>query len=439
MIGRPDPSSRGPVSIVAPAGNHAMVAAALQAGADAIYFGVENLNLRNQASGAFGLEDIAQITRKCHRFHAGAYLTLNSVIYDRDIRLVQSILDAAKLAAVDAVIASDPAVIEEARTRNLTVHLSTQVSVSNLAAVRFWARYADVIVLARELDLSMIARIVAGIEAEDIRGPSGQRVQIEVFGHGALCIAVSGRCGMSLYSDLASANRGACRQNCRRKYRVIDERGVELEIDNEYIMSPNDICTLPFLNRVVESGIRMLKIEGRNRGPDYVSNTVSVYREALALAGKPEFADRVPGWMHRLEQVYHRGFSSGYYLGEKQGWAGADGNLSSIRKVFVGEVSNYYGRLSVAEIQMRTGKVALGNQLAFFGKTTGSHIESVREIRKDDTSVDQSSGPGLLTIPVGKKVRKGDQVYVLENLADQPQKKSEKSPKSGAGILQNAK
>ncbi|MCB1166691.1 MAG: U32 family peptidase, partial [Leptospiraceae bacterium] len=277
MIGRPDPSSRGPVSIVAPAGNHAMVAAALQAGADAIYFGVENLNLRNQASGAFGLEDIAQITRKCHRFHAGAYLTLNSVIYDRDIRLVQSILDAAKLAAVDAVIASDPAVIEEARTRNLTVHLSTQVSVSNLAAVRFWARYADVIVLARELDLSMIARIVAGIEAEDIRGPSGQRVQIEVFGHGALCIAVSGRCGMSLYSDLASANRGACRQNCRRKYRVIDERGVELEIDNEYIMSPNDICTLPFLNRVVESGIAMLKIEGRNRGPDYVSNTVSVY------------------------------------------------------------------------------------------------------------------------------------------------------------------
>tara|TARA_Y100001937_G_scaffold23899_1_gene34293 strand:- start:352736 stop:354004 length:1269 start_codon:yes stop_codon:yes gene_type:complete len=407
------------MEIVAPAGTMAMVAAALQSGANSIYFGVENLNLRNQANGAFSLEDIDYVARKCHRFGAKAYLTMNSVIYDRDMKLAQTILTRAGSVGLDAVIASDPAVIELAREKGLSVHLSTQVSVSNLAAVRFWARYADVIVLARELDLSMIARIAEGIREQDIRGPSGERVRIEVFGHGALCIAVSGRCGMSLYSDLASANRGACRQNCRRKYRVIDERGVELEIDNEYIMSPNDICTLPFLNRVVDSGASMLKIEGRNRGADYVSNTVQVYREALQKAGQEdlaEFKDSIPDWMQRLEQVYHRGFSSGYYLGEKQGWAGSDGNQSPVRKVFLGEVSNYFSRLSVAEVTLRSGKLSRGQEVAFFGKTTGAHIQQISEIRQDNQPIESVSGPAIITVPVSNRVRRGDQFYLMDRL-----------------------
>lgn len=402
------------MEIVAPAGNHSMVAAALQAGASSIYFGVENLNLRNQASGAFTIQDLGYIAQKCHHFGARGYLTLNSVIYDRDIRLVHSILDEASRAGVDAVIASDPAVIEEARSRDLSVHLSTQVSVSNLSSTRFWARYADVVVLARELDLSMIRRIVEGIEEKDIRGPSGQLLKIEVFGHGALCIAVSGRCGMSLYSDLASANRGACRQNCRRKYTVTDERGVQLEIDNEYIMSPNDICTLPFLNRVVDSGISMLKIEGRNRGADYVQNTVRVYREALDSVADVDFKAKIPAWMTRLEGVYHRGFSSGYYLGEKQGWAASDGNQSSVRKVFVGEVSNFFKKPSVAEIQLRTGKISAGQELAFFGKTTGSLRQTIGELRKDDLSVQEASGPCIVTVPLTGRVRRGDQVFLME-------------------------
>lgn len=433
------------VEIVAPAGNLSMVAAALQAGAHAIYFGVENLNLRNQASGAFTLEDLPYIVRKCHRFGARAYLTLNSVIYDRDIHLVGRILDESRNYGVDAIIASDPAVIQEARERGLSVHLSTQVSVSNLSSVRFWSRYADVIVLARELDLSMIGRIVQGIQKEEILGPSGNLVRIEVFGHGALCIAVSGRCGMSLYSDLASANRGACRQNCRRKYTVTDDRGVQLEIDNEYIMSPNDICTLPFLDRVVRSGISMLKIEGRNRGPDYVQNTVSVYKEALnslsatahpmgeknrtsaghqymdagfgelSATNAGSFKDRIPDWMSRLEQVYHRGFSSGYYLGERQGWAASDGNQSSVRKVYAGEVKNYFKKPSVAEIELRTGRMATGQRIAFFGRTTGSVLADIEEIRKDEQSVPGVQGPALVTVPVPFRVRKGDQVYIMED------------------------
>lgn len=392
-----------------------MVAAALQAGASSIYFGVENLNLRNQASGAFTIQDLDYIIRKCHHFGGKGYLTLNSVIYDRDIKLVHSILDESARAGVDAIIASDPAVIEEARSRNLSVHLSTQVSVSNLSAVRFWARYADVVVLARELDLNMIRRIVDGIREEGILGPSGHPVKIEIFGHGALCIAVSGRCGMSLYSDLASANRGACRQNCRRKYTVTDERGVQLEIDNEYIMSPNDICTLPFLDRVANSGISMLKIEGRNRGADYVQNAVSVYREALDFAGGPDFQPRIAEWMNRLEKVYHRGFSSGYYLGEKQGWAASDGNQSSVRKVFVGEVSNFFKKPSVAEIQLRTGKIALGQELAFFGKTTGSFRQQVGELRQDENSVEEAKGPCVVTVPLSGRVRRGDQVFLMEH------------------------
>ncbi|HBS04705.1 MAG TPA: collagenase-like protease [Leptospiraceae bacterium] len=410
------PYPGSPVEIVAPAGTQAMVAAALQAGADSIYFGVENLNLRNQASGAFTLEDMQYVVRKCHRFKAKAYLTLNSVVYDRDMRLLDTVINEAKKSGVDAIIASDPAVIQKALEFGLTVHLSTQVSVSNLEAVRFWSRFADVIVLARELDLSMIRRIVDGIKEQDIRGPSGKPVKIEVFGHGALCIAVSGRCGMSLYSDLASANRGACRQNCRRKYKVIDERGVELEIDNEYIMSPNDICTLPFLNRVVESGISMLKIEGRNRGPDYVQNTVQVYRQALQLAASPgaEFKENIPRWMESLKQVYHRGFSSGYYLGERQGWAGSDGNQSSVRKVFVGQVRNYFSRISVAEIELRTGEIAQGQQLAFFGQTTGALRQEIQDIRVENSSVSRAKGPAIITVPVDGRVRKGDQVYRMD-------------------------
>lgn len=410
-------SALHPVEIVAPAGNHAMVASALQAGADSIYFGVENLNLRNQASGAFTLQDMSYIAGKCHRFRAKVYLTLNSVIYDRDMRLVDSVLSEAQTSGIDAIIASDPAVIQKARQKNLNVHLSTQVSVSNLEAVQFWSQFADVIVLARELDLSMIRRIVDGIQERDIRGPSGNLVKIEVFGHGALCIAVSGRCGMSLYSDLASANRGACRQNCRRKYKVMDDRGVELEIDNEYIMSPNDICTLPFLNRVIESGISMLKIEGRNRGPDYVQNTVKIYREALEFAGRPEiqeFKSRIPGWMQDLEQVYHRGFSSGYYLGERQGWAGSDGNQSTVRKVFVGQVSNFYSRLSVAEIELKTGSLEPGQEVAFFGKTTGALRQEIREIQLGRSSVSKVSGPATITVQVEGRVRRGDQVYLMD-------------------------
>ncbi|MEQ8351891.1 MAG: peptidase U32 family protein [Leptospiraceae bacterium] len=408
-----------PVEIVAPAGTMAMVAAALQAGADSIYFGVENLNLRNQASGAFSLQDMHYVTRKCHRFGAKAYLTLNSVIYDRDMRLLDTVLDQAQAARIDAIIASDPAVIQKAIERGLNIHLSTQVSVSNIEAVRFWSRFADVIVVARELDLTMIQRIVQSIQHQEVRGPSGELVKIEVFGHGALCIAVSGRCGMSLYSDLASANRGACRQNCRRKYRVIDERGVELEIDNEYIMSPNDICTVPFLPRMVESGIQMLKLEGRNRGPDYVQNTVQVYREALEMAAKGDFESykaAIPDWMNRLQQVYHRGFSSGYYLGERQGWAASDGNQSSVRKVFVGEVRNFYSKISVAEVEVRTGILKSGDQLAFFGKTTGAHKQELKDLRRDGQSLDEAKGPCVITFPVSSRVRRGDQVYRLDTV-----------------------
>lgn len=404
--------------LLAPAGCYPSLEAGIAAGADAVYFGLAQLNMRARSRRSFGLEDLPEIMTRCRAAGVKACLTLNTLLYDHDMKLVYRLIDAAADNEVDAIIASDMACVLRARERRLEVHLSTQLSVSNFEAFKFYTQYCDRIVLARELNLKMIRKLYEQIAEADLRGPSGRPAEIEAFAHGALCIAVSGRCGMSLYTDNASANRGACIQNCRKEYDVVDkETGKKLTIDNNFVMSPNDISTIDFLDQLLQSGIKVLKIEGRGRAPEYVHTVVTAYRKAIDAvhAGTygPAFVEELLG---DLQSVYNRGLSGGYYLGREQGWSGHYGSKATRQKIQVGKVTHFYSKLGVAEITS-TGKVSVGDDYVIIGDTTGVVDGKVEEMHLDSGKVDVVKPKDVFSIRVPKKVRKNDKVYLMVPVA----------------------
>ena len=406
---------------MAPAGNFECLRAAIQGGADSVYFGVGNLNMRSHSANNFAPEDLAEVCRICREAGIRSYLTLNIVLYDGDLEPMREALRAAKEAGITAVIASDMAAIAYARQIGVEVHISTQLSISNLESLRFYAQFADVIVLARELNLNQVAAISRAIEEEDIKGPSGRRVQVEMFCHGALCMAISGKCYLSLHEYNASANRGSCYQLCRRGYEVTDlETGMKLEIDNKYIMSPKDLCTIEFMDKIIAAGVTVFKIEGRARSGEYVRTVTRAYRDAAdaVLAGTytPELAASLK---ERLSTVFNRGFWDGYYQGARLGeWSEVYGNRATRSKVFLGKVSNYFARLGVAEISLETGYFKVGDHLLISGPTTGVVECDVAEIRLGEgasvQSVPETKKGDVCSIPLSDKVRRGDKVYLFQ-------------------------
>lgn len=407
---------------MAPAGSHASLAAALRAGAGSVYFGVGELNMRARAGANFTRADLRGIARRCHACGAKAYLTLNVVVYDEELAAMQALCREALHAGIDAVIAADPAVITYAHSIGLPVHISVQANVCNMAAVRFYAPYADVMVLARELKLSQIRAIVQGIEREHLCGPSGQPVRIEIFAHGALCIAISGKCSMSLAAYNSSANRGACYQICRRAYKVTDaETGFELEIDNQYVMSPRDICTIRVIDQLLDAGVSVFKLEGRGRSEDYVATVTSVYREAVDAWSRHEFTPgKAAAWEERLRSVFNRDFwQGGYYLGEPWGeWSGCSNSQASQQKVHVAKITRYYTQSGVAELYLEAGDLSVGQHLVICGPTTGAMHVEVEEIRQDvegeTVTVSRAAKATTAYMAVPGRVRRNDRVYVLQ-------------------------
>ena len=400
---------------MAPAGSFESLAAALQGGADSVYFGVGKLNMRSRATANFSEEDLPEIVARCHEAGAKAYLTLNIIVYDEELEAVHALCGSARKAGVDAVIASDLAVIAHARSIGLEVHMSVQANVCNMASVRFYAQYADVVVLARELTLAQIRHIIESIRKEDVRAPSGELLRVEIFAHGALCVAVSGKCHMSLAAYNSSANRGACFQNCRRAYRVTDEEtGNELVIDNKYVMSPRDLCTVPVLDQLLDAGVSVLKLEGRGRSSDYVRTVTSVYREAAQACLDGTFsAARAEAWMKRLESVFNRGFWEGYYAGRPVAEHSEHyGSAATRRKVYVGKVTNFYKRISVAEVLVEAAPLAVGEEIFFMGATTGVAEQTLAELHDTDGKPVPSVAQGTLcAVRTQGTIRRGDQLY----------------------------
>ena len=404
------------IEIMAPVGSFESLMAAIQAGAGSVYFGIGKLNMRSKSAQNFSIDDLHTIAGICKKNNIKSYVTINTVVYDDEIVEMKQLVDAVKEAEISAVIASDQAVIQYARQQNVEVHMSTQTNITNIEAVRFYAQFADVMVTARELSLDQVKNIVETIEKQQIKGPSGSLVRIEVFVHGALCMAISGKCYLSLDMLGASANRGACIQPCRRSYLVRDfENEVEMQIDNNYIMSPKDLCTLPFLNRVVASGVEVLKIEGRGRSAEYVKTVVQVYREALdAIANNSFTPETIEKLTQRLATVYNRGFWDGYYLGRKTGeWTEKYGSQATKKKVYIGLVTNFFGRLNVAEIKIESHDLNTGDEIIISGPTTGVYESIVEEIRVDLNSVQHAAKGENCSIPVKELVRRGDKVYRL--------------------------
>ncbi len=409
------------LEIMAPAGSFDCLQAALQGGADSVYFGVGRLNMRSRSAGNFSAEELPEVVRLCHEAGVKAYLTLNVTLYGEDLDLMRQTLAKAKEAGVDAVIAFDIAAIEECRRLGLEVHISTQMSVSNVESLRFWARYADVVVLARELSLEQVRKISDAISTEGITGPSGQPVRIEMFVHGALCMAVSGKCFLSLHSCGQSANRGACMQICRRGYRVTDlESGAELEIDNKYIMSPKDLCTIEYLDRLAASGVRVFKIEGRARSAEYVRETVSCYRQAADAVEQGRFsAELASDLKTRLAKVFNRGFWDGWYQGATVGeWSSVYGSQATRRKVYCGKVTNWFDRLGVAEVAVEATELHRGDELLAIGATTGVVEFPADDIRLEYTTVDMAPKGSRCSVAVDPSIcpdgrlRRGDKIYV---------------------------
>jgi putative protease len=404
------------VEITAPVGTWEALIAAIQAGADSVYFGVGILNMRARSSLNFTLRDLVKISRICRKNNVRTYLTLNIVIYDQEIQQMKKVVNSARKNGIDAIIATDPAVICYAHSIGIPVHISTQANISNLGAVKYWSQYADVMVMARELSLEQIAAITRAIKRKHITGPSGNLVQIEVFAHGALCMAISGKCYLSLDHYNASANRGTCYQLCRRPYTVTDADGEnELTVDNEYIMSPKDLCTIGFLDKILEAGISVLKIEGRGRSPEYVKTVVSCYREATdAVICGTYNRELVADWTERLKTVYNRGFWNGYYLGSKMGeWAGQHGSVATETKEYVGKVTNYFTKLKVAEIKMESGELNCNDRIYIQGPTTGVFEMTIPEIRVDLKSVVKTRKGEFCSLPVEQFLRRADKIYKI--------------------------
>ncbi|MFN8431659.1 MAG: peptidase U32 family protein [Spirosomataceae bacterium] len=400
--------------VMAPAGSWEAMMAAIKAGADSVYFGVEQLNMRARQTNNFLVDDLPEVAKVCSENGVKSYITMNTIIYDHDISLMRRIVDKAKEAGITAVIASDLAVMNYCRKKGMEVHISTQSNVTNLETVEFFADYADVVVMARELTLKQVGDIVKQIERNNITGPSGNLVQIEIFAHGALCMAVSGKCYLSLHSHNASANRGACIQNCRREYTVTDEEGIELQIDNEYIMSAKDLCTIDFLDKILEAGVRVLKIEGRGRAADYVYTTTQCYREAVdAFENGTYTPEKLENWRERLSSVYNRGFWDGYYLGRKMGeWSNVHGSVATTRKIYIGKGVKYFDKIGVGEFVMESHDINVGEKIIITGPTTGLIEADVEEIRLGEgTQVNSAKKGDTISLRIGEKIRPSDKLY----------------------------
>ena len=402
--------------IMAPVGSPDSLAAALRAGADSIYFGIENLNMRAHSASTFTIDDLRYIAEECRRCGVKSYLTVNTIIYGEDLPLMRRILDAAREARISAVIASDIAVMLYCRQIGQEVHLSTQLNISNIEALEFYAQFADVVVLARELNLDQVGEIHREIARRNVCGPAGEPVRIEMFCHGALCMAVSGKCYLSLDNTGRSANRGECMQLCRRTYTVRDrETGTELDIDRKYIMSPRDLKTIRFLDRMMQAGVRVFKIEGRARGPGYVDTVVRCYREAIQAVQDGTFTEeRKDEWDRRLARVFNRGFWDGYYLGQTMGeWSEVHGSMATERKVYVGRGVKYYNRLAVAEFKIEASPLSVGDRILVTGPTTGALESTVEEIRFDLRPVQTAVQGQHISIPLPKKIRPSDKLFKL--------------------------
>lgn len=408
--------TREDIEIMAPVGSYESLMAAVNAGANSIYFGASNLNMRARSANNFNLDDVKKIVQICNENGLKSYLTVNTVLYDNDLKKIYELIDVAKAAGITAIIASDISPILYARENDVEVHISTQCNISNIGAIKFYAQYADVVVLARELTMRQVASIYKQIQEEQIRGPKGELVKIEMFCHGALCMAVSGKCYISLHEQNASANRGACMQSCRKAYTVTEkESGKQLEVDNEYIMSPKDLCTVDFLDLLLKSGVRVLKIEGRARPAEYVKTVVETYDEAVHAVIEGNYnEDYALGLKSRLENVFNRGFWDGYYLGRRLGkWATAYGSQAKKRKVYIGKGTNYFSKLQVAEFLMESHDLSVGDEILITGPTTGAIQTTVKEIRVDLKPVQTTKKGESFSMPLDTIIRRSDKLYKL--------------------------
>jgi len=404
------------IELMAPAGDFESLQAAIDNGADSVYFGVEQLNMRARATVNFTIADLPEIARRCVLKKIRTYLTLNTIIYDHDLSVVKTLLSKAKAANITAVIASDQAVIAMARAIGMEVHLSTQLNITNIETIKFYSLFADTMVLSRELSLRQVKKITEQIQKEQIKGPSGKLIEVEIFGHGALCMAVSGKCYLSLHSHNSSANRGACKQNCRKKYTVIDqESGFEMELDNEYIMSPKDLCTLDFLDQVIDSGIQVLKIEGRGRAPEYVATVIKTYREAIDHYCEGTFSnDKIAIWMEALNSVYNRGFWSGYYLGQELGeWSAVPGSMATQKKVYVGKGTHYFQKANVGEFKIEAYDIKAGDKILITGPKTGAQEMIIDEMYVNDVVSDKATKGDLCTFKLPFRIRLSDKLYKI--------------------------
>jgi putative protease len=402
--------------LLAPAGSYESLIAAGQGGADAIYFGIEQLNMRARSSANFTADDLPKIVSKAAELGMKSYLTVNTVVYNHELIKMREIIDLAVKHGVDAVIASDQSVLQYCNSTGARVHLSTQLNISNIETLKFYSRFADVAVLARELDMEQVKEISEGIKLEEIKGPSGEPFRVEMFVHGALCMAISGKCYLSLHEHNHSANRGDCFQVCRRAYTVTDKEGeVELDIDNEYIMSPKDLKTIHFLNKVLDAGVSILKIEGRARSAEYVKTVVSCYDEAIRAYVDGSFTrEKIEEWDKRLAKVFNRGFWDGYYLGQKLGeWSEKYGSEATHKKVYIGKGTNYFDRIGVVEVAIESASLELGDQVVIMGPTTGVIETTIEELRVNEESCQSAKKGERCSFPVDQVVRRSDKVYKL--------------------------
>ena len=417
---------RKDVEIMAPVGSYESLMAAIQGGAGSVYFGVEKLNMRARSSNNFTLDDLKEIADRAKKHGVKTYLTVNTVIYDNEIEKLHQIIDAARDAGISAIIASDISAISYARSVGVEVHISTQLNITNIEAVKFYAQFADVMVLAREMNLGRVWEISKQIKEQNITGPKGKLIQLEMFVHGALCMAVSGKCYLSLHEMNSSANRGSCMQTCRRSYTVTDqETGAELELDNEYIMSPKDLKTIHFLNKVLDAGVSVLKIEGRARSAEYVKTVVECYREAVNAYFDGTFTDeKIVQWDERLATVFNRGFWDGYYLGQRLGeWSKNYGSVATRRRLYIGKGMNYFSNIGVAEFKMETGSLKVGDDILIAGPTTGVVEARVKEIRVDLQPVEETRKGERFSIKLDQVIRRSDKLYKLVDAKEVRQRK----------------
>jgi len=413
-------STRKEIEIMAPVGSYESLAAAIKAGADSVYFGIEQLNMRAKSSNNFTLDDLKKIVAICNENNIKSYLTLNTIVYDHDVTLMKNVIDTAKASGISAVIASDQAVLNYAFSQKIEIHASTQLNISNIETVKFYAHFVDVVVLARELSLKQVKAISQQIEKEQIKGPSGKLMQVEIFAHGALCMAVSGKCYLSLHEQNSSANRGACLQTCRKSYIVTEkETGYELEIDNEYIMSPKDLCTIGFVDKILDAGVKVFKIEGRARPAEYVYKTVQAYSQAVEAVLEGTYTlEKIKAWEEDLATVFNRGFWDGYYLGRKMGeWSKEYGSKATKTKQYVAKATNYFKKINIAEFTLEAGTLSVGDEILITGPTTGVIQTTISEIRINLEPAQTAKKGDVISIPIPEMVRRADKLYKITNVS----------------------